>query len=93
MKFGCLLEKRVKENKSHAIISSIFKDWFVMSNYEYHRLGRIWILWKDDVRLTPVFKSGQVITCSISLEDVEEDFYCTFVYASNYVEERRGHVE
>lgn len=41
------------------------------------------------MRLTPVFKSGQMITCSISLEGVEEEFFFTFVYASNCVEERR----
>lgn len=73
--FGCLLETRVKESKSHSLIVLVFKDWSVLTNYEYNRLGCIWMVWRQSVRLTPAFKSGQMITCSIKLEDKEEEFY------------------
>lgn len=32
-----------------------------------------------------IFKSAQLITCSVKLEDIEEEFLCSFVYASNLV--------
>lgn len=89
MQFGCLLETRVKENKAPNLISTVFRDWSVLSNYEYGRLGRIWVLWKENVRVTPMFKSGKMVTCSILLEGREEEFLYSFVYASNTVDERK----
>lgn len=88
MKFGCILETRVKEKKAERILSSVFRDWSSMTNYEHSKGGRIWLLWRDSVRLTPVYKTEQLITVSVALEE-EEDFFCTFVYASNSVEERK----
>lgn len=41
------------------------------------------------MRLTPFFKSSQMITCSVKLESMEEEFFCLFVYASNEEEERK----
>ncbi|KAG7556371.1 hypothetical protein ISN44_As11g024100 [Arabidopsis suecica] len=88
-KFGGLMETRVKENKAERIVSKVFKDWSVLSNYEFNRLGRIWVVWSPRVRLTPCFTSGQMITCSVLLDGSEEEFFCSFVYASNFVEERK----
>lgn len=86
--FGCFLETRVKESKSSTIAHSIAPHWSVISNYEHSRLGRIWVVWGDKARLTPVDKSHQIITCSILLEDKEEEFFCSFIYASNFADER-----
>lgn len=61
----------------------------MMSNYEYNALGRIWVVWKSNVRLTPVFKSDQIITVSVKIQNMEEEFFCSFVYAKNTIEERR----
>lgn len=36
----------------------------------------------------PVYKTDQLITCSVALKD-EEEFFCSFVYASNQVEEQK----
>jgi len=41
------------------------------------------------VRLAPVFTSGQMITVSVLMEGMENEFFCSFVYASNFVEERK----
>lgn len=87
--FGCLLETRVREGKAQKILSSVFKDWSSITNYEHGRLGRIWVLWGPNVRVTPCCKSGQFITCSIMLEGMAEEVLCTFVYARNTSEERR----
>ena len=87
LKFGCILETRVKEGKAGRILSTVFKDWSYMTNYEYSQGGRVWVVWKDTVRMTPVYKSYQMITCSVSVQGFEE-FFCSFVYASNAVEGR-----
>lgn len=42
--FGCLLETKVKEGKAARVANTVFKDWSVISNYEFHRLGRIWVV-------------------------------------------------
>lgn len=89
LSFGCLLEIRVKERKAGKIVSDVFRDWEFMSNYEYNALGRIWVVWKSSVRLTPVFKSDQIITVSVKLQNMEEEFFCSFVYARNTIEERK----
>lgn len=88
MKFGCILETKVKERKVNNIISSSFRDWSLMTNYECSEGGRIWVLWRESIIMTPVYKTDQMITCSVGLKD-EEDVYCTFVYASNQMEERK----
>lgn len=87
--FGGLLETRVKESKSEKIISSVFKGWSAVNNYEFNRKGRIWVVWSPRVRMTPVFKSDQIITMSVLLEEAEEEFFCSFVYAENTAEKRK----
>lgn len=67
--FGCLLETRVREKKAQRLISSLFRDWSVLMNYEHNRRGRIWVIWKNNVRLSPIYKSEQLITCSVKLEE------------------------
>lgn len=88
LKFGCILETRVKEVKSEKILKSVFHGWSAIINYEHSQGGRIWVLWKVSVRMTPVYKTDQLITCSVGLQD-EEEFFCSFVYASNQSEERK----
>ena len=87
--FGCLIETRVKENKIRRIVNKVFPGWSYMENYEHNRLGRMWIVWKQGVRVTPCFQSEQLLTVSILMEGLEEEFYCSFVYGLNLEEERR----
>lgn len=88
VKFGCILETRVKEKKAEKILGTSFRDWSLITNYECSQGGRIWVLWRDSVNITPVYKTDQMITCAVDLQG-EEDFYCSFVYASNQMEERK----
>lgn len=60
-----------------------------MASYEHHRLGKIWVVWGPFVRVTLVFKSSQLITCSVLMEGKQEERLCSFVYALNTMEERR----
>lgn len=86
--FGGLLETKVKEGRSERILSTVFQGWSMISNYEHNTLGRIWLVWRPDIRVTPFFKSGQLLTVSICTEGGEEFFY-SIVYAYNTVEERK----
>lgn len=89
LKFGCLIETKVKEEKAGQIVSSVFKDWSYVANYEFSRRGRIWVLWDKSVKLVVLSKSAQAITCVVHVDGVEEDFCCSVVYASNFIEERK----
>lgn len=62
------METRVKESKSEQIVTSVFQGWSFVNNYEYNRKGRIWVVWSPQVRVTPVFKSDQIITVSVLAE-------------------------
>lgn len=87
--FGCLLETRVRERNFKSITTGLFQDWSVMTNYEFNRRGRIWVVWRNTVRMSPFFKSEQMITCSVKLEAQDDEFFCSFVYASNCGEQRK----
>ena len=88
MKFGCILETSVKERKAEKILSSTFRDWSSIANYEDSQGGRIWFLWRESVNIIPVYKTEQIITTWVEMKDVE-GFYCSCIYASNQVEGRR----
>lgn len=47
------------------------------------------MVWNPQVRMTPVFKSDQVITMSVLLEGEKEEFFCSLVYVENIVEKRK----
>jgi len=87
--FGCLIETKVKERRADRILQSVFNEWSFLSNYEEHRLGRLWLVWKNNVRVTPLYKTSQMITCSIYIEGRREEFFVSFIYASNFVADRR----
>lgn len=89
MQFGCVIETRVKERKARDIIVEVFAGWDSITNYEFQNLGRIWVVWKQSVRISPVYKSRQIITCSVLMEGNEGEFFCSFIYAANGVEERK----
>lgn len=41
------------------------------------------------MKLNVIFKSGQMITCAVKLENFDDEVFCSFIYASNFVEERK----
>ena len=61
MKFGCILETRVKEKKAEKIIRESFREWSVMTNYDCSPGGRIWVFWRESVRMFHVYKSDQLL--------------------------------
>ena len=77
----CLLETRVKENKSRSIIDRHFQRWSMLHNYVSAYNGRIWILWKDQVQVEVIDSTDQCITCSISFDTYQ--FHLSAVYGLN----------
>ena len=76
LKFGCILETRVKEGKAWKILRGVlFGDWSSITNYEDSQGGRIWLLWRDTIRMLPVYKSDQIVICLVEMKG-EEKFYC-----------------
>lgn len=64
--------------KGRRDFEKVFRDWSSMTNYEHSQGGRIWLVWRDTIRVTPVYKSDQMITCSVGMQG-EEEFFCTFI--------------
>ena len=62
--------------------------WNSLTNYEYHPLGRIWVCWTDEVVVTRLHTSAQVITCAIQIPSTGEQYICSAIYAFNTAEER-----
>ncbi|XP_038996811.1 uncharacterized protein LOC120121548 [Hibiscus syriacus] len=58
----CLLETRVKLEKSKEIIETKLDNWNVISNYEFAINGRISVLWKKCLDIITLFISDQIIT-------------------------------
>ncbi|KAF8106531.1 hypothetical protein N665_0138s0020 [Sinapis alba] len=61
----------------------------MMSNYEYNPLGRIWLVWRPEVRITPFYKSDQLITVSVEMNECVDMFFYTVIYAKNLESERK----
>ena len=87
--FGCFLETRVKQENHEKCLKAALPGWKAITNYEYHRLGRVWFCWSDRVVVTRLHMSSQVITCAIQIPETGEQFICSAVYASNTESERR----
>ena len=64
----CLLETRVKENKSQSIVGKYFKGWKYANNYVSAINGRIWFLWKGKMQVDLIDSMDKCITCSITSE-------------------------
>ena len=86
--FGCLVETRVQESNHQWCMSAAMPGWKSLTNYNYHPLGRIWVCWSDQVIVTQLHMSAQVITCAIQVPSTGEQFVCSAVYAYNTAVDR-----
>lgn len=86
--FGCFIETRVQESKCKEVLKSSAQSWNVITNYDHHRLGRIWFCWGPGVTVTLLHKSAQIITCAIQT-DVGDQFICSAIYDSNFTADMR----
>lgn len=86
--FGCILETRVQECNHEKIVKAALPGWNSITNYDHHRLRRIWFCWGPGVTVTLLHKSDQIITCVVQSEKGDQ-IICSAVYASNFIAERR----
>ena len=86
--FGCLLETRVQEGNHQRCMLAALPQWSSLTNYAYHPLGRIWVCWSNQVVVTKLHMSAQVITCAIQIPRTGKQFICPAIYAFNTGAER-----
>ncbi|KAL0712793.1 hypothetical protein Bca4012_019771 [Brassica carinata] len=86
--FGALLETHVSEANSMYILSVLGPEWKLIANYQFSDLGKVWIIYKDSIRVQFLFADYQSISVKI-LPPEALPFYYTSVYASNELDERR----
>ena len=87
--FGCLIETRVQQDKHVDCMTAALPGWSSITNYDHHRLGRIWFCWSSRAVVTRLHASAQVITCAIQIPETREQFICSAIYASTCMVERR----
>ncbi|XP_039045257.1 uncharacterized protein LOC120184986 [Hibiscus syriacus] len=77
----CLLETRVKAEKSANILATSFENWNVLTNYEFAVNGRIWFLWRNGLDFSLCNATDQSITVKGRFKNVP--FIITAIYGSN----------
>ncbi|KAK9757812.1 hypothetical protein RND81_01G187800 [Saponaria officinalis] len=81
--FG-ILETRTKANKASRIFKSVFSSYHVLTNYEFHSNGRIWVLWNPTtVSVSAVVSHAQVIHFQLCHHGSGVTFQVSIVYACN----------
>lgn len=77
--FGCLTETRVELENHTRVMQSALPGWKCITNCR-----------KEDVVVTLLHKSAQIITCAVQVPATREQFICSAIHASNFVAERRS---
>ncbi|KAH0926471.1 hypothetical protein HID58_018727 [Brassica napus] len=75
---------QVQQDKHVDCMTAALPGWSSITNYDHHRLGRIWFCWSSRVVVTRLHASAQVITCAIQVPETREQFICSAIYASTY---------
>lgn len=79
----------MQEEKCVGNMALALPGWQVITNYKYNPLGNIWFCWNEDVVVTLLHKSDQIITCAVQKPVSWEQFICSTIYAFNLMGERR----
>ncbi|XVF68896.1 hypothetical protein PTKIN_Ptkin11bG0037800 [Pterospermum kingtungense] len=77
----CLLETHIKEHNSQAVIDKFYCEWNWLHNYSKAYNGRIWLIWRNYIKVYSIAIIDQCVCCKVSFHDT--DFYMSIVYASN----------
>lgn len=85
----CLFETHVIKEKQKKVIDYIFPNCSFVDNFDHVRLGRIWILYSNEIRLHVHSSSSQSINCHIYSEKIRKYFFLSAIYASNDEIDRR----
>lgn len=81
--FG-LLETRVKRAKAISATLNICKDWSLVTNYNSHPGGRIWIIWKPTIYNLNISRiTEQLIHCQVEHKGTGHAMEISMVYGMN----------
>ncbi|XP_074299638.1 uncharacterized protein LOC141630782 [Silene latifolia] len=88
--FG-LLETKVKPLSLNAVRNNLCSSWCLTTNTQYHKGGRIWVLWKPSLfRVYILNYNAQFIHLEATDLAAGTASYVTFVYAFNDTQERKS---
>lgn len=85
--FGALLETHIKETQLNHVMTRTCRDWSFVSNHASDPDGRIIIIWRHPISITPLHQTRQSLTCEISIGCYQKFIY-TVIYAANTSSER-----
>ncbi|XP_074300904.1 uncharacterized protein LOC141632241 [Silene latifolia] len=88
--FG-LLETKVKPSSLKGVRDNICNGWCVSTNTQYHKGGRVWIIWKPNLFNVQFIEYNAQFIHTI-VQDLANGsmFYFTIVYAFNGIQERKS---
>ncbi|XP_074305159.1 uncharacterized protein LOC141640172 [Silene latifolia] len=88
--FG-LLETKVKPSSLNGVRNNICNGWCVSTNTQYHKRGRVWILWQPNLFNVQFLEyNAQFIHTIVKDLANGSSFHFTIFYAFNGVHERKA---
>ncbi|XP_074283367.1 uncharacterized protein LOC141607916 [Silene latifolia] len=88
--FG-LLETKVKPSSLNSIRQNICEGWCISTNSQWHKGGRVWLLWKPHMfHIHFLEYNAQFIHVLVDEIGSGQSFHMTMVYAFNGVQERKS---
>ncbi|XP_074288876.1 uncharacterized protein LOC141614023 [Silene latifolia] len=88
---GALIETHIKADKMSSVYRKIFAKFSLISNYEFHYGGRIWILWNPVHIHVELLKKGHNSSFALYfILPLENKLEIPFVYAFNRASKRVG---
>ncbi|XP_074289335.1 uncharacterized protein LOC141614488 [Silene latifolia] len=88
--FG-LLEMKVKPSSLNRVRDSLCTGWCVSTNSQWHKGGRVWLLWKLHLYQIQFLEyNAQFIHVKVGELNSGGSFYLTLVYAFNDLQDRKA---
>ncbi|XP_050233455.1 uncharacterized protein LOC126681943 [Mercurialis annua] len=83
-----LLETRMRVPNFDKVWKKMnLQDWSIINNYEHSEIWKIWVVYRNKVKVDLIFKSDKIIHCKIDVG--EEEFYWTAIYGANDINKRK----
>lgn len=83
------LETRVKTRNFPKVFSKVCHGWSIVTNYQFHQGGRIWLVWLASIFVVNVCEyESQFIHCEVVHKASIKCFDFTMVYDANEALER-----
>ncbi|RAL52409.1 hypothetical protein DM860_007266 [Cuscuta australis] len=86
-----ILETKVKKDNISSVKENLRRDWESFINNEMHQMGMIWIHWDPKrVALKVLYSYAQMVHCHVQWHEQKLEFFTSFVYGFNELEERKS---